>query len=66
MGFEQRERVVNAGFFFQNVLDITDKYFITVGGRVDGNSAFGSDFGLQFYPKASASWVVSDEGFWNQ
>jgi hypothetical protein len=32
--------------------------------RVDGNSAFGSDFGLQTYPKASASWVISDEGFW--
>ena len=64
LGFEQRERVVNAGFFFQNVLDISDKYFITLGGRVDGNSAFGSDFGLQFYPKASGSWVVSDEAFW--
>jgi len=32
---------------------------------VDGNSAFGDGFGLQFYPKASASWVISDEGFWN-
>ena len=64
LGFEQRERVVNAGFFFQDVLDVNDKYFLTLGGRVDGNSAFGSDFGLQFYPKASASWVVSDEDFW--
>ena len=64
LGFEQRERVVNAGFFFQNVLDVSDKYFLTVGGRVDGNSAFGSDFGLQFYPKVSGSWVVSDEDFW--
>jgi hypothetical protein len=32
---------------------------------VDGNSAFGSGFGLQVYPKASASWVISDEAFWN-
>ena len=65
LGFELRERVVNAGFFAQNVFDIDDKYFITVGGRVDGNSAFGKDFGLQFYPKVSGSWVVSDESFWN-
>jgi TonB-dependent SusC/RagA subfamily outer membrane receptor len=64
LGFEQRERVVNAGFFLQDVIDFSDKYFITLGGRVDGNSAFGSDFGLQFYPKVSASWVVSDESFW--
>ncbi|MEZ4415966.1 MAG: TonB-dependent receptor, partial [Gemmatimonadota bacterium] len=33
--------------------------------RVDGNSAFGQDLGLQAYPKVSASWVVSDEDFWN-
>jgi TonB-dependent SusC/RagA subfamily outer membrane receptor len=64
LGFEQRERVVNAGFFLQDVIDFSDRYFITIGGRVDGNSAFGSDFGLQFYPKASAAWVVSDESFW--
>jgi TonB-dependent starch-binding outer membrane protein SusC len=65
LGYEQRQKVWNAGFFFQNVFDIRDRYFITLGARMDGNSAFGKDFGLQFYPKASASWVVSDEGFWN-
>ena len=62
---ESRERVWNAGFFFQNVFDIADKYFLTAGVRVDGNSAFGEGFGLQVYPKASASWVVSDESFWS-
>ncbi|MDZ7778914.1 MAG: TonB-dependent receptor [Gemmatimonadota bacterium] len=61
---EERERVWNAGFFFQNVLDITDKYFLTTGVRVDGNSAFGEGFGLQVYPKVSGSWVISDESFW--
>jgi hypothetical protein len=35
-----------------------------LGLRVDGNSAFGKGFGLQAYPKASASWVISDETFW--
>jgi TonB-linked SusC/RagA family outer membrane protein len=61
---EEREKVWNAGFFFQNVFDISDKYFITLGVRVDGNSAFGEGFGLQTYPKASAAWVISDEAFW--
>ena len=32
--------------------------------RIDGNSAFGQDLGLQTYPKASASYVISDESFW--
>jgi outer membrane receptor protein involved in Fe transport len=61
---EDRQRVWNAGFFFQNVFDISNKYFITTGVRVDGNSAFGEGFGLQVYPKASISYVISDEGFW--
>ena len=63
---ESRQQVWNAGFFFQNVFDISDRYFVTVGARVDGNSAFGAGFGLQFYPKASASWVISDESFWSE
>ena len=62
---ESREKVWNAGFFVQNVLDIGNKYFITAGLRVDGNSAFGSGFGLQVYPKVSGSWVISDESFWS-
>jgi outer membrane receptor protein involved in Fe transport len=65
LGFESREKTWNAGFFLQDVFDIANKYFITLGLRVDGNSAFGKSFGLQAYPKASATWVVSDESFWS-
>jgi len=61
---ESRQKVWNAGFFVQNVFDIQDKYFVTGGVRVDGNSAFGEGFGLQAYPKVSAVWVISDENFW--
>jgi TonB-linked SusC/RagA family outer membrane protein len=64
LGFEERERVVNAGLFGQVLLDLSNRYFLTLGARVDGNSAFGEDFGLQTYPKASFSWVASDEKFW--
>jgi outer membrane receptor protein involved in Fe transport len=64
VGEEERSKIWNAGFFFQNVFDVRNRYFLTLGMRVDGNSAFGSGFGLQLYPKASASWVISDESFW--
>ena len=64
LGYEERQRVVNAGFFGQTMFDLKDRYFLTLGARVDGNSAFGEDFGLQTYPKASFSWVASDEAFW--
>jgi TonB-linked SusC/RagA family outer membrane protein len=66
LGFEYRERVVTAGAFVQNVFDYSNKYFLTLGLRVDGNSAFGEDLGLQAYPKVSGSWVLSDEDFWNE
>ena len=62
--FEERSKIWNAGFFFQNIFDFSDRYFITVGTRVDGNSAFGKGFGLQVYPKVSGSWILSDESFW--
>jgi TonB-dependent starch-binding outer membrane protein SusC len=65
LGFETRLREVNAGFFGQGVLDVHDRYFLTVGIRVDGNSAFGENLGLQSYPKISGSYVISEESFWN-
>ncbi len=57
-------KVVNAGFFAQEVLGIQDNLFFTAGVRVDGNSAFGQDLGLQVYPKVSASYILSDASFW--
>jgi outer membrane receptor protein involved in Fe transport len=61
---EARLRVINAGFFFQNIFKFRDRYFLTGGLRVDGNSAFGRALGLQAYPKVSGSYVISDEPFW--
>lgn len=61
---ENRQRVVTGGAFGQALIGIADRFFITVGARVDGNSAFGSDFGFQVYPKVSGSWVISEERFW--
>jgi TonB-linked SusC/RagA family outer membrane protein len=59
-----QQRVINAGFFAQQMIGWRDVLFVTAGARVDGNSAFGSGFGLQTYPKLSASYVISDESFW--
>lgn len=62
---ENRERVITGGAFGQALLGFKDRYFVTVGARIDGNSAFGEDFGFQTYPKVSGSWVMSEESFWN-
>jgi TonB-linked SusC/RagA family outer membrane protein len=50
------------GYIEQNMA-IHDRLFLTAAVRSDRNSAFGADFQTVFYPKLSASWVVSDEPF---
>ncbi len=54
----------NAGLFLQQEFGWRDRLFLTAGLRVDGNSAFGDNFGLQRYPKIGASYVLSDYDFW--
>ncbi len=64
--FETRDRGRTGGVFSQLVLDFRNRLFLTGGARVDGNSAFGRDFGVKTYPRASASYIISDEPFWPQ
>jgi len=56
--------ITSAGVFLQEVVGYKDRLFVTAGLRVDGNSTFGDDFGLQYYPKVSASYIMSDHAFW--
>jgi TonB-dependent SusC/RagA subfamily outer membrane receptor len=64
-GFDSRSEVISAGFFGQALVGFRDRYFVTVGLRMDGYSAFGSNLGLEPYPKVSGSYVISDEPFWS-
>ncbi|MDH5759091.1 MAG: SusC/RagA family TonB-linked outer membrane protein [Gemmatimonadota bacterium] len=60
---EYQVNSTSAGFFLQELVGLDDNLFLTAGMRVDGNSAFGDDYGLQFYPKLSLAWVLSDYDF---
>jgi TonB-linked SusC/RagA family outer membrane protein len=53
------------GVYVQDRLGWRDRLFATGAVRVDNNSAFGSDFKYVLYPKASLSYVVSDESFFH-
>ncbi|HUG41112.1 MAG TPA: SusC/RagA family TonB-linked outer membrane protein [Longimicrobiales bacterium] len=53
------------GFFFEERLGWRDRLYGTAAIRVDDNSAFGSDFSLVVYPKASLAWIISDEEFFD-
>jgi TonB-linked SusC/RagA family outer membrane protein len=52
------------GMYVQEQLSWRDRLFLTGAVRFDDNSAFGSEFDFEKYPKLAATWVVSDEGFW--
>jgi len=52
------------GVFSQHTLGFKDRYFMTVAGRFDASSVFGSNDRWQFFPKISGSYVVSNESFW--
>jgi TonB-linked SusC/RagA family outer membrane protein len=64
IGTEQRVKIVTGGIFLQEMVGWRDRLFVTGGARFDKYSAFGSNLGLQTYPKVSASYVISDESFW--
>ena len=51
------------GLYVQEEAAIRDRLFLTVAARTDQNSSFGTNFQRIVYPKASVSWVVSDESF---
>ncbi|MEO5814398.1 MAG: SusC/RagA family TonB-linked outer membrane protein [Gemmatimonadaceae bacterium] len=51
------------GFFAEQAMSVRDRLFLTVAVRSDQNSAFGTNFQRVYYPKVSASWIVSDEEF---
>jgi TonB-linked SusC/RagA family outer membrane protein len=51
------------GFFVEEAVALRDRLFLTGAVRTDQNSAFGTNFQRVYYPKVSASWVISDEDF---
>lgn len=54
---------ITLGFFAEQNLSYKDRLFLTGAVRTDKNSAFGQSFGRAYYPKASLSYVLSDEPF---
>ena len=54
---------VRVGAYIEEQLNFKDRLFVTGAVRSDDGSSFGADFNTIFYPKASVSYVISDEGF---
>ena len=62
-GGEAFTETINVGILAQNRFAWKDRLFATVGLRMDGNSAFGKDFGFQRYPKVDVSYDLTKHGF---
>ncbi|MBT1705220.1 SusC/RagA family TonB-linked outer membrane protein [Chryseosolibacter indicus] len=41
----------------------SNKYLLSLSGRIDGSSKFGKDNRYGFFPAASAGWIISQEQF---
>ncbi|WP_018478762.1 SusC/RagA family TonB-linked outer membrane protein [Pontibacter roseus] len=61
---EERGDINILGFFAQQTFGIGDRLFLTGAGRYDVSSVFGEEERWQFYPKLSGSYLISNEGFW--
>ena len=56
---ENYTKTVNLGFLAQNRFSWKDQLFATVGLRIDGNSAFGKNYGYKKYPKVDVSYDMT-------
>jgi len=65
IGESRGERIIY-GFFAQQTFGFRNRLFTTLAGRIDASSVFGENERWQFYPKASFSYVISEESFWRK
>ena len=65
LGDDDRIENNTVGVFVQQQFAWKNRLFLTAALRADDNSAFGENFDLVYYPKFSASWVASDESFFD-
>ncbi|MEI9910751.1 MAG: hypothetical protein WDO71_14385 [Bacteroidota bacterium] len=61
--YSSDERQIFGGFV-QQTFGYKNIFFLTAAGRIDGSTSFPKDTRTYFYPKVSASWNISDMGFW--
>jgi outer membrane receptor for ferrienterochelin and colicin len=63
---EENSEIFNGGFYIQEEVGLGDRLFLNAGMRIDANSTFGDDVQVEAYPKFGASYILSDEVFFQQ
>jgi outer membrane receptor protein involved in Fe transport len=62
-GSSQTTEERSIGTFIEEEVSFKERLFVTGAVRFDDHSAFGKNFNATAYPKASVSWLISDEPF---
>ncbi len=65
---EAKDTVIESrsiGSYVEEEVNLKQRLFMTGALRFDDNSAFGQNFNATVYPKASISWLMSDEPFFH-
>ncbi|MGN6401071.1 MAG: SusC/RagA family TonB-linked outer membrane protein [Flavisolibacter sp.] len=62
---DDRSELSISGAYLQQNFKFYNRFFLTGAVRVDESSVFGVDERRQKYFKASGSYIISDEKFWN-
>jgi len=57
---EANTEVFNGGLYLDEQLSFRDRLYVGAGFRIDAGSSFGDEIDTEFYPKATASYVLSD------
>ncbi len=60
---ESNRQLFSGGIYIADQIGLFDKVFIDLGIRADGNSTFGENIGLQYYPKAGIAYNISEESY---
>lgn len=58
---EATAEVFNGGVYVEERVSLWDKLYLSGGFRVDAGSSFGDEIQSEFYPKATASYVLSED-----
>ncbi len=61
--FSEFRDVKSLGLYVQEQVGWRERVYLTGAVRVDNNSVFGENIDRIYYPKLSASWMISEEPF---
>ena len=59
--FENNVEVFNGGLYLDEQLSVWDKLYLGGGFRVDAGSSFGDNIDTEVYPKATGSYILSED-----